>query len=733
MTAIPLNLPPLSLSIIRRRAVPMVFQSEAAECGLACLCMIARYFKDGSDMTELRQKYGVSLRGATLKSIMDMAADMGLSARALKLETEHVKQLTLPCILHWDLQHFVVLTKVSQRGVVIHDPALGERALNWDDVGNHFTGIALEITPTSEFKPARQAPTLTLRHFWQRIVGLKRHLLILFALSALIQLFAIASPYYMQTVIDDVLLRQQRDLLLVLALGFGMLLLIESATSVLRRMAILALSSRLHQQMSANVFHHLIRLPVSYFSKRHMGDVVSRFGSLSQVRELLTVGVVTAVLDGLLALVTLAVMMVYSVTLSGIVAVVVLIYLAARIALISTMKRLNAERISIAAKEQSHFMESIRAIQTVKQFGQEMNRQSQWQNKLADTINTDIRLGKWDISVSCLNQLLFGFENILIIYFAATEVMDNAMTVGMLYAFIAYKTRFITAIDGLINKAIEFKMVAVHFERLADIVFTKQESFLQTAPSLPQLSDNIIDAPTRPLVIKDLCYRYSPADAPVFENINLTIEAGSTVAIVGPSGAGKTTLLKCLMGLLPPSQGDVLYGGDSVFSAGVFRQLTSSVLQDDNCLSGSIMDNITCFTDSPDFERMVQAALKACIHEEIMAMPMQYQTLVGDMGSTLSGGQLQRLLLARALYRQPKILFLDEASSHLDLNNEAAINQHLKALAITRVVVAHRSETIAMADRIYLLRNGTLCEVPHSAVLSSPSPTSKNPPGENYD
>ncbi|MCU7554514.1 peptidase domain-containing ABC transporter [Alteromonas sp. ASW11-19] len=711
------SLPALALPLRLRRSVPVIYQSETAECGLACLCMVANFHGAGLDMTSLRQTYGVSQRGATLKNLMDIATALGLSARALKAEPADLKQLQLPAVLHWDLQHFVVLTRVTRQGVTLHDPAVGERKLDWEAVDRHFSGVALEVQPASDFQPAPASPRLSFRYFWQRITGLKRALAVLLVLSVLLQVFSIASPYYMQTVIDDVLLRQQQDLLMVLALGFGLLLCVETFTSVVRRLVILSVSSRLQLQMSANVFQHLLKLPLDYFAKRHVGDIVSRFGSLAKIREFLTTGLVTAVLDGVMALVTLVVMAIYSPLLTWVVCGFVVLYVLSRIALTPVLRKLTAQRIDMAAKEQSHFIESVRAIQPVRIFNQEGRRQNQWQNRLVSTLNTDIRLGKWDIGASTLNQLLFGLENIVIIYLAATLVMANTFSVGMLYAFIAYKSRFTSSVDSLVTHVIEFSMLRVHFERLADMVFTPTEPRQEGTATLPSCA-----TAEGTLQVSQLAFQYSAADKPVFEHVSFTVPQGSLIAIVGASGTGKSTLLKCMMGLFAPSHGTVTLNGNSVFGTHWYRAHVASVMQDDCCLAGTIADNIGCFEEAIDLDRMVAAARMACIHDDILRMPMQYQTLVGDMGSALSGGQLQRVLLARALYRQPAILFLDEASSHLDVANEQAINANLRALNITRIIVAHRPQTIAMADTVYSLTSEGLTLVPpHTGNPPEPS------------
>ena len=739
---------PLSTQILyTKKRVPVVLQSEAAECGLACMAMIAQYYSDKRDLNALRQTVSVSLRGTTLKDVMRIASDLGFQTRAIKIEMEHLAQLSCPAILHWNMNHFVVLTKVKGKTLTIHDPALGERKLTYSEASKYITGIALEVTPSDTFSPKKSAPRLGLSQFFTRTTGFKRNLLTLFALSIVLQLFALASPYYMQTVVDDVLIYNNDALLKALAIGFALLLIIETFTSGIRKFVILSVSSRLQLQMSASVFKHLLSLPLDYFDKRHIGDVVSRFGSLASIREFLTTGLVTALLDGLMAVITLAVMILYSPKLTLVVVAIMLAYLAVRLGLLPFIKRLTTERIALAALEQSHFMESVRAILPIRVYSQEVQRHGQWQNKLVATLNKDITLGKINIGSALTNQLLFGAENLVVVYIGASLVMQGTLSIGMLLAFMAYKARFVSALDGVANKLIELSMLGVHFNRLSDILLTpsqqkplslkaKDDTFEKqnvhfsnvdvpkssTSTSLaPNVltpdgasTPSLLDAKTRPIALKAsaLSYRYSETNAWVFKNLMFSVHSGEIVAITGDSGCGKSTMLKCLMGLYPVSEGNIEHPSST-------NPVIASVLQEDTCLSGTIAQNICCFEEAPDLKRMVYVAQLACIHEDIMQMPMQYHSLVGDMGSSLSGGQKQRLLLARALYQEPDILFLDEASSHLDMENEAQINHHLKSLNMTRIIVAHRPQSIAMADKVYRLENGNLHLCPPTEVTGS--------------
>ena len=744
----------------KKARVPVVLQSEAAECGLACLNMIAQFYGDKRDLTALRQQLCVSLRGATLKDVMHIATSMGFQTRALKIEMDDLSSLTCPAILHWNMNHFVVLTRVKNKKVWINDPAVGLRQLSLAEASRSITGIALEVKPSDDFTPEKNSPRLRLASFFSKAIGFKRNLATLLALSVVLQIFALASPYYMQTVIDDVLTHNNDALLKALAIGFSFLLFIEVFTGIVRKLLVLSVSTRVQLQLSASVFKHLLSLPLDYFAKRHIGDIVSRFGSLAHIREFLTTGVVTAVLDGVMAIITLVVMAMYSIKLSATVLVVMALYLAIRLCLLPVMKRLTTEKIALSASEQSHFMESVRAILPIRVYQQGAVRHSDWQNKLVASLNKDILLGKINIGSASANQVLFGVENLIVVYIGATLVMDNELTIGMLLAFIAYKTRFVGAIDGIVGKLIELKMLNVHFARLSDILFTAPATSQPTVDQNQRLSLSTNQRSLNAMTAEQIGYRYSENSEWVFRNLNIAVKAGEIIAIVGDSGSGKSTLLKCLMGLYPLCEGKLrhFHAAASKTSESLLSQQNSSqpysseagsseacspqshsiverapikvasVLQEDTCLSGTIADNISCFEDNPSIEKIVRAAQLACLHDEIAAMPMQYFTLIGDMGSSLSGGQKQRLLLARALYQTPDILFLDEASSHLDIENEAKINAHLKSLNITRIIEAHRPQSIAIADRVLCLRNGQLHSYSPSEV---PGNQMQDLPGEN--
>ncbi|MDP5458813.1 peptidase domain-containing ABC transporter [Alishewanella sp. SMS8] len=682
----------------------LLHQSEAAECGLACMAMVANHYGHQLDLTTLRSRYNVSLKGTNLQQLMLLANQLNMTGRALKLELDDLKKLQTPCILHWEMNHFVVLKKVHRNGITILDPAMGERRLSLKDVDKSFTGVALELTPTSEFEKVDERVKLGLTAFWSNIRGVVPALVKLFTLSLILQIFALASPYYTQLVVDEVLVSHDKPLLLVLALGFGLLMLIQLVVGVLRSWIALHLGTMMSMQMVTNLFRHLLHLPVPFFEKRHMGDITSRFGSLSAIQSLLTTSLVEGLLDSIMVVIVFAMMYLYSPQLSFVVVVVVLLYALVRWAFYWPMHQLTEESIITSAKEQSVFMESIRGIQSLKLFGQEVQRLNLWQNRHTETINVGFRLAKWGISAGVVNQLLFGIEGILIIYLAANLVMAGDMTVGMMFAFVAYKSQFTSRMSNLIGIIVQIKMTKLHLDRLADIALTEKEDVGDSGDNRELKGE---------LDLEGVSFRYANTEPWLFANLSLNVKAGDNIAIIGPSGTGKTSLMKIMLGLLPATAGKVLIDGIEITQLGLrhYRSQIAAVMQDDQLLSGSLAENISFFDPELNMQQVHEAAQLAGIHHDISAMPMGYNSLVGDMGSSLSGGQKQRVLLARALYRKPKILFMDEATSHLDVQLEHYVNQAIKQLNMTRIIIAHRPETILNAAQIYLLQDGQLLEI----------------------
>lgn len=696
--------------------VPVILQAEAAECGLACIAMVSSFLGHKLDILSLRQRFDVSLKGLTLKHLIELAARCGIASRAVRCEIDEIKQIRLPAVLHWNLNHFVVLTKIGVNGVWIHDPANGRRKVSYRELSEKFTGIALEVQRSRQFKKANDTQTMSIRQLWSRINHFYRTIGLLFVLSLLLQVIAVSVPYYMQWVIDHVILTSDQDLLFVLAVGFGLLMLSGACMTCLRSWLVLRLASSMNLHMGVNLLNHLLRLPLGYFQKRHVGDVVSRFSSLGQVRERMTTGVVETFVDGVMSVLMLAIMLVYSIELTSLVLVAISAFVVVRAIAYGPLYRLSEQAVQASATEQTSFLENIRAIQTIKLFGAESSRLGIWQNQYTNVINSEIRIGKMNIGFGFANALIFGLENILIVYFAAQEVLAMNLSVGMMLAFLAYKAQLTARLTNLVEQWIAFRMLRLHLNRLADIALTEAEpnngfQGLAEGQERPMLNraSKLPEREAIDLTIESLGYRYGDQDSLVLDDVNVTVPAGSMLAVVGPSGGGKTTLLKLMLGLVTPTSGRVIYNGVDTqhMSANHYRQRTATVMQDDQLLSGSVNDNICFFDLQPDHERIRGCAVLAEIHEDIECLPMGYQSLVGDMGSIFSGGQIQRLLLARALYRQPAILFLDEATSHLDDLRARRVTDAINVLGMTRIVVAHRLSTIKAAHQILLVRDNS--------------------------
>ena len=691
-----------------RNQLPSILQTEQSECSLACLAMVSCYFGHKIDINTLRNKYAVSQQGVTLKTIMQIAEKMNLSSRAVRLEVDELDKLKTPAILHWDMNHFVVLKKASSNKAVIHDPAVGIRTIAFKDIGKHFTGVALELTPTSDFTVADEEKKLKLRQLWSKATGLKRGIIQLLIISLLLELFAIAMPYLSQIVIDDVLVNSDYDLLKILAIGFLLLVLIKTATGLLSAYVGMHFTNKMGFQFAVNVCRHLYRLPVEYFSKRHIGDIVSRFSSTEKIKEFITSGIVSVFIDGLMTVGTLIMMFVYSRILTVIALVPIIIYAMLRFTTYRYIRTKSEEQLVAGAVEDTNFMENISNMQGIKLFGKETDRLSLWQTYFVDVINAGIRVQKFGIGQMTINVLLSGIETVLIIYIGAKAVLNNELSIGMLIAFISWKSTFSSKGFALLDKTIEFRLLDVHLSRLSDIAFSKVEQKLEGAGlSRADTSSG------RLLEVKDLAFRYSDNNPLLFKNINLTIEKEETVAIIGPSGCGKSTLIKILSSLFTPSHGEIKMYDVAIEQMGIrhYRSRIGAVLQDDGLLTGTISDNICFFDPSPDQKAIEHAADLAAIHRDIRTMPMQYNTLVGNLGAALSGGQIQRILIARALYKNPALLFLDEATSHLDIEAEKFVNNAIKQLKMGRIIVAHRPETVKLADQIFLLTQKGLNQI----------------------
>ncbi|MDM4768471.1 peptidase domain-containing ABC transporter [Pelomonas sp. SE-A7] len=686
----------------KRRRLPLLLQTEAAECGLACLAMVAGAHGHHVGLAELRARFAISLKGCTAADLVRMADGLGLACRALRAEPAHLARLQLPCILHWDFKHFVVLAEVQGDQAVLHDPAHGRRTMAISELSRHFTGVALELRPGADFQTKAAAPAPSLRQLLGRVQGLHRALGQALLLAVLLELLTLLSPFLLQWTVDGVLVGADHDLLYTLGAGFALLVLLQVAVGTLRSWAVLALSASLNLQWLSNVFAHLLRLPQAWFDKRSLGEIWSRFGSVQQIQRTLTTRFVEAVLDGLMVLLTLAMMWLYSPRLSGLALLAVAGYGLLRWAFYRPLREATEEALIHEARQNGFFVESMRGAAAIKLLNAEPARSARFSNLVVEQMNASLATRRLELWMGVSHKLLFGLERVAIVCLGAWLVLERELSVGMLFAFLAYKEQFSLRLAGLIDKGVELAMLKLQGQRLADIVLSAPEAKGGALP-LPEGAT---------LELREVTFRYADGEPEVIKGCSFTVAPGESVALTGPSGCGKTTLMKLMLGMHEPQSGQVLINGTPLAKLGLqsWRSAVGAVLQDDQLFAGSIADNISFFEPGADPAWVRECARLACVAEEIEALPMGYQSLVSDMGSSLSGGQRQRILLARALYKKPQFLLLDEATSALDVDRERQLNASLRQLPLTKIVIAHRPETIASAQRVIALQGGRVAQ-----------------------
>jgi ATP-binding cassette subfamily B protein RaxB len=686
------------LNMPLRQRIPMVHQTESSECGLACLAMICGHYGKSVDLIALRRQFNLSARGTSLSGLTSIAEQLGLTTRPLSLDIDELGALKLPCILHWEFNHFVVLVSIKRNCVVLHDPARGRRTVKLVELSQSFTGVAFEVWPGSAFTADTVRNRLNLGKLLGSIHGLKGALGKIFCLSLVIETINLVMPIGTQLVMDHAIPAGDRGLLTLICSGLILFILLKAAASMVRSWSSLVMGTLINVQWQSGLFNHLLRLPLSFFERRKLGDIQSRFGSLDALRSTFTSSIVGAIMDSIMVIGVLVMMILYGGWLTWVVIAFTALYVLLRLLTYDYYRQLTEESMVRNARTSSYFMETLYSIATVKIQGMADRRTARWLNLEIDTINTGIKVTKMDMLFGGINTFFSACDQIVILWLGISMVIDNQMTIGMFVAFSAFRGQFSDRIGSLTNFLLQLRMMSLHNERIADIALHPREN---RKPDIPY------EAKLQPVSLKScaLSYRYDSQSPAIFSELDITISPGESVAIVGPSGVGKTTLMKVLCGLFLPVSGKVEVNGIDIQQLGInnYHKMIACVMQDDKLFSGSIRDNICSFTEDIDEEWMQECAKASYLHEVIMRMPMGYETLIGELGEGLSGGQKQRLFIARAIYKKPGILFMDEATSALDKDSEDVINKAIKSLNITRIIIAHRESTIASVERVIYL------------------------------
>lgn len=610
-----------------QRRVPVIHQTETAECGLACLAMICGHFGKNIDLIYLRRKFNLSARGATLAGINGIAEQLGMATRALSLELDELRVLKTPCILHWDFSHFVVLVSVKRNRYVLHDPARGIRYISREEMSRYFTGVALEVWPGSEFQSETLQTRISLRSLINSIYGIKRTLAKIFCLSVVIEAINLLMPVGTQLVMDHAIPAGDRGLLTLISAALMFFILLKAATSTLRAWSSLVMSTLINVQWQSGLFDHLLRLPLAFFERRKLGDIQSRFDSLDTLRATFTTSVIGFIMDSIMVVGVCVMMLLYGGYLTWIVLCFTTIYIFIRLVTYGNYRQISEECLVREARAASYFMETLYGIATVKIQGMVGIRGAHWLNMKIDAINSGIKLTRMDLLFGGINTFVTACDQIVILWLGAGLVIDNQMTIGMFVAFSSFRGQFSERVASLTSFLLQLRIMSLHNERIADIALHEKEE------KKPEI-EIVADMGPISLETNGLSYRYDSQSAPIFSALSLSVAPGESVAITGASGAGKTTLMKVLCGLFEPDSGRVLINGIDIRQIGInnYHRMIACVMQDDRLFSGSIRENICGFAEEMDEEWMVECARASHIHDVIMNMPMGYETLIGELG-----------------------------------------------------------------------------------------------------
>lgn len=698
-------------SKLKKKSVRLVKQDEMADCGLACFVMVANFHGCATSLPAARKIVSSLGRGASLKTLSSLAEKFGFTARGLQLSATDLNQIAYPLILHWNDDHFVVLEKFSKRKGLIHDPNGFSKWFRQDEIESRFNGIAFEMLPTAQFDQSTNSRRNDLPYLWSHARKMKPQIIQALCLTLFLQLVALATPYFAQIALDRALPQKDENLLQIISIGFIVFILVNGVIAFLRLSVVRKIGAVISTDIASQVANKLFRLPIEWFRCREVGSVISKFGLVLPIKHVISEDLPASIINTILIILSLCMMFIYSASLAIIALLALACYIATRTILLPLQKQALSEMIESIGKEQAFLLSSLQCMRSLRLSCREDERHRLWVAKFSTFIAAETRYKKWSNCQAAFQTTLIALTNVVVLWIAVQFAIHGDFTPGMIFAFISYMMQFLTAGFDLVDKYSNFKELDAYIGGLGEIIDSKEDiAFDVKSYHNDVLKGNI--------ELRDISFRYDDDGPDVLKNVNLTVRAGESLAITGPSGGGKSTLAQIILGLNRPTSGSVLIDGRPLEAFGIrnyYRQV-AAVMQDEGLFGGTVLENITLFADPVEMKLVEECSRAAAIHEEILAWPLQYKTLVGDAGMSVSSGQRQRILLARALYCRPRILVLDEGTAHLDNRREKQVNEAISQLGITRVIFAHRKETVASADRVMILKAGIISHATNSSL-----------------